>query len=220
MSMAGGPAGWRQRKKRRASLATQDDCKDCPLARGQLVPGSGKKAESDAAASTEAPVHAGERHEGVKAGSGREQECKDAAGGEGEEDEEDVPLAALAAQERRSRAGGHAVACEEAHSGGLCATVVASGGEGEEERAAGKSDDTGSGGGPGGYVVYLLRSTSTSRSYVGMTNDLPRRLRQHNGACRQSEGAGESESKGISAHTRERKAFGGTRDNSTQGEHA
>ena len=212
MSMAGGPAGWRQRKKRRASLATQDDCKD----RGQLVPGSGKKAESDAAASTEAPVHAGERHEGVKAGSGREQECKDAAGGEGEDDEEDVPLAALAAQERRSRAGGHAVACED----GEGAHSVASGGEGEEERAAGKSDDTGSGGGPGGYVVYLLRSTSTSRSYVGMTNDLPRRLRQHNGACRQSEGAGESESKGISAHTRERKAFGGTRDNSTQGEHA
>lgn len=31
------------------------------------------------------------------------------------------------------------------------------------------------------YFVYILRSTVTPRTYVGMTNDVDRRLRQHNG---------------------------------------
>ena len=31
------------------------------------------------------------------------------------------------------------------------------------------------------YVCYCLRSTTTSKTYVGVTNNLVRRLRQHNG---------------------------------------
>lgn len=31
------------------------------------------------------------------------------------------------------------------------------------------------------WVVYLLASTQESRTYVGVTTDLPRRLEQHNG---------------------------------------
>lgn len=31
------------------------------------------------------------------------------------------------------------------------------------------------------YVVYLLRDSSSGRTYIGTTNDLERRLRQHNG---------------------------------------
>jgi putative endonuclease len=31
------------------------------------------------------------------------------------------------------------------------------------------------------YFVYVLRSTVARRTYVGMTSDLERRLRQHNG---------------------------------------
>jgi hypothetical protein len=76
-----------------------------------------------------------------------------------EEEEDDTPLAALHAQKRRKQNR----------------EVVAGSGGGEE--GEGGAD----GGSLGGYVVYLLRSTSTKRSYVGMTNDLPRRLRQHNG---------------------------------------
>ncbi|GMH90337.1 hypothetical protein TrST_g1366 [Triparma strigata] len=32
-----------------------------------------------------------------------------------------------------------------------------------------------------GYIVYCLKSTTSSRTYIGSTNDLKRRLRQHNG---------------------------------------
>lgn len=31
------------------------------------------------------------------------------------------------------------------------------------------------------YVCYCLQSTTTSKTYVGVTNNLTRRLRQHNG---------------------------------------
>jgi len=31
------------------------------------------------------------------------------------------------------------------------------------------------------YAVYLLRSQTTTRTYVGCTNNIERRLRQHNG---------------------------------------
>lgn len=31
------------------------------------------------------------------------------------------------------------------------------------------------------YVCYCIRSTTTSKTYVGVTNNLERRLRQHNG---------------------------------------
>ena len=31
------------------------------------------------------------------------------------------------------------------------------------------------------YLVYLIASTTTRRTYVGMTNNFTRRLRQHNG---------------------------------------
>ena len=31
------------------------------------------------------------------------------------------------------------------------------------------------------WYVYFLKSTISNRSYIGMTNDIPRRLRQHNG---------------------------------------
>jgi structure-specific endonuclease subunit SLX1 len=35
---------------------------------------------------------------------------------------------------------------------------------------------------PSPYVAYLLNSPSSGRTYTGITTDLPRRLRQHNGA--------------------------------------
>lgn len=31
------------------------------------------------------------------------------------------------------------------------------------------------------YVCYLLRGVGTAHTYIGITNNLPRRLRQHNG---------------------------------------
>ena len=31
------------------------------------------------------------------------------------------------------------------------------------------------------YVVYLLKNTSNDRTYLGITNNSVRRLRQHNG---------------------------------------
>jgi predicted GIY-YIG superfamily endonuclease len=33
----------------------------------------------------------------------------------------------------------------------------------------------------GKWYVYFLKSVGTKRTYVGMSNDVPRRLRQHNG---------------------------------------
>lgn len=34
---------------------------------------------------------------------------------------------------------------------------------------------------PSGWYVYFLKSTNTNRTYIGMTNDVLRRLSQHNG---------------------------------------
>ncbi|KAJ1431282.1 hypothetical protein B484DRAFT_426752 [Ochromonadaceae sp. CCMP2298] len=34
---------------------------------------------------------------------------------------------------------------------------------------------------PSSYCVYILRNTQSARTYVGMTNNPPRRIRQHNG---------------------------------------
>ncbi len=33
------------------------------------------------------------------------------------------------------------------------------------------------------YVCYILTSENSSRTYVGITNNLTRRLKQHNGEC-------------------------------------
>ena len=43
------------------------------------------------------------------------------------------------------------------------------------------STSTAASSGLGSYVCYVLRSTKSERTYVGVTNSMPRRLRQHNG---------------------------------------
>jgi structure-specific endonuclease subunit SLX1 len=34
------------------------------------------------------------------------------------------------------------------------------------------------------YICYILRNNDRSKTYVGITNNMPRRLRQHNGGLR------------------------------------
>lgn len=36
------------------------------------------------------------------------------------------------------------------------------------------------------YFVYIIRSDKDGKLYTGITNDINRRLKQHNGGCNQS----------------------------------
>lgn len=71
---------------------------------------------------------------------------------------------------------------------------------------------------PKPYVVYLLKSISNTHTYIGTTNDLPRRLRQHNGELAGSAKSTHSGRPWIISHTVS--GFKTSRSSATSFEHS